>query len=291
MVRAICLNTNLNLLIDMFGTNTINDLGDFVRNYTETTHIPSDDETFTRQSSECFTREFSERGDKQEENKAEEQQEEKQEGQLKQQQQQQKEEKSGQRRGFEISDESFILKNNLGPEGTAQHDSKANVAHGGAASLSSAVSNLSIFHKTKLCMFHREGGCKRGAACQFAHGITELQLLPNLCQTKVCPSIEAGGSCEEPECSFAHDANQLRALSGSEINATPKGSLKPSREEFYKTKMCKFHLQGLVCAEQIAGMLMMHHQSVPYQTCDVLDCAQPCFKLGSARTSHAASHT
>jgi len=243
----------------MFRTDTLDDFGDFVRNWTETTHIRSDDGTFTRQSSECFTRQSSEdtsldrplRKDdeegveaEQEEHGEEEQQEGEEEAKEEEEdkgeeEEEEKEEEEEEGSGSEASDESLALEQNLGSEGVTQDGNKGNAAHGGAAPL-----NLSIFHKTKMCRFHQEGGCKRGAKCRFAHGSTELQPLPDLCQTKVCPMIEAGESCEDPECSFAHSSSELRALSGSEIKATSNDGLKPHRDDFYKTKMCKFHLKG-----------------------------------------------
>jgi len=65
--------------------------------------------------------------------------------------------------------------------------------------------------------------------------------VPDLCQ---CPKIEAGGRCEEPECSFAHHTSELHGLSGSETNPNSNDVVKPHRDHFYKTKLCKFHLKG-----------------------------------------------
>jgi len=120
-----------------------------------------------------------------------------------------------------------------------QDGDAANVAHGAAAPL-----NPSILHKTKLCSHYHQGGCKRDATCRFAHGSTELRSLPDLCRTQKCPTIEAGGSCGEPECNFAHDTSELRALPSSWTNATSKDGVRPHRDNFYRTQMCKFHLKG-----------------------------------------------
>jgi len=116
---------------------------------------------------------------------------------------------------------------------------EADVARGAAAPL-----NTSIFHKTKVCMYYHQGGCKQGATCRFAHGSTDLRPLPDLCRTKLCPTIKAGGSCGEPECCFAHDTRDLCALPSSQTNTTSKDGVKPHRDIFYRTQLCKFHLKG-----------------------------------------------
>jgi len=147
--------------------------------------------------------------------------------------------------------------------------------------------DLSIFHKTKVCRFYQEGECKRGAKCRFAHGSKELQPVPDLCQ---CPKIEAGGRCEEPECSFAHHTSELHGLSGSETNPNSNDVVKPHRDHFYKTKLCKFHLKGSC----LRGAKCRYAHDLSSQ-CPLpdLQCTRLCPMLtrtGSARTLHAALH-
>lgn len=63
--------------------------------------------------------------------------------------------------------------------------------------------------KTKLCDFHREGRCKYGADCAFAHDEFELRTIPDLRKTRICKAFTQG-KCEDPECKFAHGAEELR---------------------------------------------------------------------------------
>ncbi|EPT24636.1 zinc finger (CCCH type) motif-containing protein [Toxoplasma gondii ME49] len=67
------------------------------------------------------------------------------------------------------------------------------------------------FFKTKICPWYHKGGCDRGLACQFAHGLSELRECPDLRKTSLCPNVKRGGSCTIPGCHYAHRVHELRA--------------------------------------------------------------------------------
>ncbi|KEP60041.1 UNVERIFIED_CONTAM: zinc finger (CCCH type) motif-containing protein [Hammondia hammondi] len=67
------------------------------------------------------------------------------------------------------------------------------------------------FFKTKICPWYHQGGCDRGLACQFAHGLSELRECPDLRKTSLCPNVKRGGSCTIPGCHYAHRVHELRA--------------------------------------------------------------------------------
>ncbi|CAK9024690.1 mRNA decay activator protein ZFP36 (G0/G1 switch regulatory protein 24) (Growth factor-inducible nuclear protein NUP475) (Tristetraprolin) (Zinc finger protein 36) (Zfp-36) [Durusdinium trenchii] len=64
-----------------------------------------------------------------------------------------------------------------------------------------------------------------GLSGTFAHGLGELQALPDLSKTSLCQAFAESGVCRDANCSFAHGVEELRAT-----------------KKFYKTSMCKFHM-------------------------------------------------
>ncbi|KAA8539756.1 hypothetical protein F0562_026448 [Nyssa sinensis] len=58
------------------------------------------------------------------------------------------------------------------------------------------------------CPEFRNGDCKKGENCQFAHGVFEYWLHPGKYRTREC---NAGRFCERKVCFFAHSPEQLRA--------------------------------------------------------------------------------
>lgn len=68
--------------------------------------------------------------------------------------------------------------------------------------------------KTKLCDFHKEGRCKYGSACAFAHSSEELKDMPDLRKTRICRAFTQG-NCSNFNCKFAHGAEELKV---SELN-------------------------------------------------------------------------
>ncbi|KAL6627278.1 hypothetical protein ACP70R_031004 [Stipagrostis hirtigluma subsp. patula] len=59
------------------------------------------------------------------------------------------------------------------------------------------------------CPDFRKGGCKRGDACEFAHGVFECWLHPARYRTQPCKD---GTACRRRVCFFAHTPDQLRVL-------------------------------------------------------------------------------
>ncbi|XP_027341298.1 zinc finger CCCH domain-containing protein 20-like [Abrus precatorius] len=59
------------------------------------------------------------------------------------------------------------------------------------------------------CPDFRKGNCKKGDACEFAHGVFECWLHPARYRTQPCKD---GTSCRRRVCFFAHTPDQLRVL-------------------------------------------------------------------------------
>ncbi|OAY27176.1 zinc finger CCCH domain-containing protein 20 [Manihot esculenta] len=59
------------------------------------------------------------------------------------------------------------------------------------------------------CPDFRKGNCKKGDACEFAHGVFECWLHPARYRTQPCKD---GTNCRRRVCFFAHTADQLRVL-------------------------------------------------------------------------------
>uniref|UniRef100_A0A7S1PNQ1 C3H1-type domain-containing protein n=1 Tax=Alexandrium catenella TaxID=2925 RepID=A0A7S1PNQ1_ALECA len=64
--------------------------------------------------------------------------------------------------------------------------------------------------KTKLCDFHKDGRCKYGSACAFAHNEEELKNMPDLRKTRICRAFTQG-KCHDSDCKFAHGHEELRS--------------------------------------------------------------------------------
>lgn len=87
--------------------------------------------------------------------------------------------------------------------------------------------------KTEPCRFYQRGACKRGPACEFAHGERDLQTKPDLQRTKPCPTMANGQRCEDPNCPFAHYAGEFRKFKpelhvvGQEAAESTKNRISP----------------------------------------------------------------
>ncbi|KAL0345145.1 UNVERIFIED_CONTAM: Zinc finger CCCH domain-containing protein 20 [Sesamum radiatum] len=60
------------------------------------------------------------------------------------------------------------------------------------------------------CSDFRKGNCRKGDACEFAHGVFECWLHPARYRTQPCKD---GMNCKRRVCFFAHSPDQLRVLS------------------------------------------------------------------------------
>lgn len=92
------------------------------------------------------------------------------------------------------------------------------------------------FAKTKMCKFHLQGKCAKGASCSFAHGCDEMEDSPDLYRTQLCMALYKTGTCKDSEnCKYAHTREQLRALPGSSDTpfkmayGSPKSKPKPNK--------------------------------------------------------------
>jgi hypothetical protein len=80
------------------------------------------------------------------------------------------------------------------------------------------------------CPDFRKGGCKRGDACEFAHGVFECWLHPARYRTQPCKD---GTACRRRVCFFAHTPDQLRVLPPQQ--SSPRGvsaGLSPLAESY-----------------------------------------------------------
>nr|CAB3460462.1 unnamed protein product [Digitaria exilis] len=68
------------------------------------------------------------------------------------------------------------------------------------------------------CPDFRKGGCKRGDACEYAHGVFECWLHPARYRTQPCKD---GTGCRRRVCFFAHTPEQLRVLPPQQ--SSPRG--------------------------------------------------------------------
>lgn len=68
------------------------------------------------------------------------------------------------------------------------------------------------------CPEFRKGTCRRGDACEYAHGVFECWLHPAQYRTRLCKD---GTSCTRRVCFFAHASEELRPLYASTGSALP----------------------------------------------------------------------
>jgi hypothetical protein len=78
------------------------------------------------------------------------------------------------------------------------------------------------------CPDFRKGGCKRGDACEFAHGVFECWLHPARYRTQPCKD---GTACRRRVCFFAHTPDQLRVLPPQQ--SSPRGGAASPLTESY----------------------------------------------------------
>lgn len=80
--------------------------------------------------------------------------------------------------------------------------------------MSNAAARDSRFRKTQLCSFFREGRCRFGDDCSFAHTPGEIEYAPDLAKTALCKLWKAGTcTLSGKQCRFAHGIHELREKS------------------------------------------------------------------------------
>ncbi|XP_068655824.1 zinc finger CCCH domain-containing protein 2-like [Aristolochia californica] len=89
------------------------------------------------------------------------------------------------------------------------------------------------------CPEFRRGVCRRGDACQFAHGVFECWLHPARYRTQPCRD---GRSCRRKVCFFAHTPDQLRVLpslgSSSPSSSTLTSSPSAAKSNTARSLIC-----------------------------------------------------
>ena len=86
------------------------------------------------------------------------------------------------------------------------------------------------FRKTRMCRFHLQGKCTRGANCTHAHDESEIQYAPDLSKTSMCRTLVEQGQCNNPNCNYAHSLSELKCSN-----------------TFFKTRMCRFFVETGIC--------------------------------------------
>jgi hypothetical protein len=79
------------------------------------------------------------------------------------------------------------------------------------------------------CPDFRKGGCKRGDACEFAHGVFECWLHPARYRTQPCKD---GTACRRRVCFFAHTPDQLRVLPPQQSSPRGGAAASPLAESY-----------------------------------------------------------
>lgn len=102
------------------------------------------------------------------------------------------------------------------------------------------------------CPEFRKGNCKKGDACEFAHGVFECWLHPGRYRTQPCKD---GPNCRRRVCFFAHMPDQLRVLS-------PRT---PGSVESYDGSPLRLAMEG-TCAKGLAFMSSPESISPPSES-------------------------
>ncbi|XP_042411867.1 zinc finger CCCH domain-containing protein 2-like isoform X2 [Zingiber officinale] len=79
--------------------------------------------------------------------------------------------------------------------------------YGGSSALAATLQKYLPCDEFAACPDFRKGGCKRGDACEYAHGVFECWLHPARYRTQPCKD---GTACRRRVCFFAHTPDQLR---------------------------------------------------------------------------------
>lgn len=88
------------------------------------------------------------------------------------------------------------------------------------------------FFKTRMCRFHTNSKCFKGAECTHAHSRDELLRRPNLRKTAMCRHWLTSQTCEKDrKCPYAHGEDELRSahFSGQDSSANEPVSSKHRR--------------------------------------------------------------
>jgi len=109
--------------------------------------------------------------------------------------------------------------------------------------------NTHIFDKTRLCKFYAKGKCKRGQACTFAHGESQVQPQPDFFRTQLCADFVQSGMCKSgSRCCYAHSPQELRPAKihkSSDSSSRGQGLRKAVSLEVQKLEMMEQEVSRL----------------------------------------------
>ncbi|XP_062210629.1 zinc finger CCCH domain-containing protein 2-like [Phragmites australis] len=113
------------------------------------------------------------------------------------------------------------------------------------------------------CPDFRKGGCKRGDACEFAHGVFECWLHPARYRTQPCKD---GTACRRRVCFFAHTPGQLRVLPPQQ--SSPRSAAASPLAESYdgsplRRQAFESYLTKSIMSSSPTGTLMSPPRSPP----------------------------
>ncbi|OWM66096.1 zinc finger CCCH domain-containing protein 20 [Punica granatum] len=93
------------------------------------------------------------------------------------------------------------------------------------------------------CPEFRKGSCRKGEACEYAHGVFECWLHPARYRTQPCKD---GVNCRRRVCFFAHTPEQLRVIT----QQSPRGGGGSSGSDFYEVSPLKQAIEAS-CARSL----------------------------------------
>jgi hypothetical protein len=135
------------------------------------------------------------------------------------------------------------------------------------------------------CPDFRKGGCKRGDACELAHGVFECWLHPSRYRTQPCKD---GTGCRRRVCFFAHTPDQLRvppprqssprgaAAAASPLAESYDGS--PLRRQAFESYLTK---SGIVSSPPPTSTLVSPPRSPPSESPPMSPDAAAALRRGS----------
>jgi hypothetical protein len=108
------------------------------------------------------------------------------------------------------------------------------------------------------CPDFRKGGCKRGDACEYAHGVFECWLHPARYRMQPCKD---GTACRRRVCFFAHTPDQLRNMPApshhsNSPRSTPLSPLAESYVDVLNIILCYLYVvYDLICSPLLVAIL------------------------------------
>lgn len=122
------------------------------------------------------------------------------------------------------------------------------------------------------CPEFRKGSCRKGDACEFAHGVFECWLHPSRYRTQLCKD---GKACPRRVCFFAHAAGELRdppqaetvAANPGKVNGPTQSPVSPLSQDNSPTNSppsTEDFGEGLIQASQVQSALESLSTKIPH---------------------------